>query len=125
MSYARSPRPDCSITIGMRPRPLGSSMSSSTSCRMNPAIWLALLGPHQIIEVGGRFFHLHLPHRPFYDVVLHHERLDFRQSGRVAVVPPDQLVRLLEALRVGLDRLADLLGLRVEVIAAHELGHED
>ena len=27
MSYARSPRPLCSITIGIRPRPLGSSIS--------------------------------------------------------------------------------------------------
>src|SRR5436190_3054156 len=100
------------MTMGISPRPSVSSWSDS--CLMNMALIPSLrglpptlLGSHELVELGRLVLDLHPAQGPFYDVVLHCERLELAQPGRFRVVPTDQLVGLLVALGMLLDEGAD------------------
>src|SRR5436305_11853873 len=107
MSSDRSPRPDCSMTIGTSP---SAWVSSALMGGMAPVSWVVLYRQkqmglavesasptarkggvssllHQLVERDLLLDHLRLGQDEIRDIVLDHDRLDFAQAARVAVVP--------------------------------------
>src|SRR5574340_1704200 len=106
MSYARSPRPLCSMTMGMRPSPRGSS--ALISLIVNSALLklgrryrsaLRRLRLHQSQERRRLILDRGPLQNPIDDVAFDRAHLVFVQAGRILVVPPDHCLGLLEALR--------------------------
>src|SRR5579862_720677 len=147
MSYARSPRPLCSITIGIRPRPWGSSMRLLSSMnetagkrrwprtkkmgprhpcvKRRPAT--GLCGParsHYLLERHRPIGDLRARHDPVDDVLLEHHRLEVTKPLGLLVMPAHHRLRLLVSLRgFGHDR-PHLVRLRVQVLPANELADD-
>src|SRR5574343_773443 len=101
MSYARSPRPLCSTTIGTRPRACGSQllalsifMSALVCCALvtfKTFVVFAtrsrlLLLAHQFIKNGSLVGNLGLDQHPRDYVVLDGDAFDFLQALRLSVV---------------------------------------
>src|SRR4249920_1752649 len=104
MSYARSPRPLCSITIGIRPRPVGS-------CILRLLMWCrlqcAMVSPCYMGSTCGRF-HKRCEtcravldpgplQRPADDVVFDRGEFEVVQALGLLIVPADDRVRLFVA----------------------------
>src|SRR5690348_17413984 len=130
MSYARSPRPLCSITIGMRPSPRGSSaLLSLMVCSFTlPSQFAAARAVrdrsrrrrlHQREERRRLVLHIRPLKRPVDDVAFDRPHFVFVQPLRLLVMPADHRVGLLEALRRFLDERAYLLGARVQLMLPH------
>src|SRR3954470_21262291 len=104
MSYARSPRPLCSITIGIRPRPLGSmGVLGKTSCGVSPRSaaaprrqsdsYVMAYRPlstarraHQFPEGGRLLVDLGSTEHPLDDISFDCQRFEFVQALRLLIV---------------------------------------
>src|SRR5574343_811572 len=109
MSYARSPRPLCSTTIGTRPKACGSQllalsifMSALVCCLLVvfetfvvfATVPRLLLLTHQFIKNGSLVGNLGLAENPGDHVVFDGDAFDFLQALRLSVVPADDFFRL-------------------------------
>src|SRR5258706_4741941 len=133
MSYARSPRPLCSITIGIKPSPLGSSALSlliRLLTRLNCPPFEAAAGAsrrrrlHQCRKLRRLIIHLGALQCPVDDVAFDRPDLVFVQPVGLLVVPADHRIRLLEALRRLLDECADLLWTRLQPVLPDDLAQD-
>src|SRR5574343_511896 len=123
MSYARSPRPLCSTTIGTRPKACGSKllalsifMSALLCCwlvvfktivvfsTMSRLLFLA----HQFVKSDGLVGHLGLAQHERNHVVLDRHAFHFLQALRLSVVPANDFFRLLVAGSIFLDQGTNL-----------------
>src|SRR5690606_31163398 len=76
---------------------------------------------HQFVEIERARGGLRLLQRPVDDVLLDDDRLDFGEPIAVGEIMTDDLARVLVGLRELLDLLADLLGLGLQSVLAHDL----
>src|SRR6185437_2763265 len=125
MSYARSPRPLCSITIGIRPSPLGSSIVRLRQwfVRALPARSAVAARPHHGIEGRRLVGHRRACEDPVDDVLLEHGGLEVAEALGLLVMPAYHGLRLLVGLRMLVHEFPDLLGPRFEMLVLHEFGH--
>src|SRR5689334_10997426 len=124
MSYARSPRPLCSITIGTRPRPCGSIMRCLVDVkggwneplpprfRKRTQAALASGGAHQLGEGGGLVLDLDFREHPVDHVALDRRGLELAQALVLLVMPAHHGLGLLVSLCGLGDQRLDLFGAR-------------
>src|ERR1700694_1092219 len=133
MSYARSPRPLCSITIGIKPSPFGSSFQPLLIVRA-PA-WLTHC-PLHLTVARARSSRRRLHQRrescrlildpcalqyPLDHIAFDRTHLVFVQPVGLLIMPPDHRFRQFETLGGFLDQHPDLLRSRLQLVLPDDL----
>src|SRR5438552_3298515 len=135
MSYARSPRPLCSITIGIKPSPFGSSFqpllivcSPASLDALSATFEKKLPGApsrgrrlHQCRESYRLIGYSRALQHPVDHVAFDRPYLVFVQAIGLLVMPPDHRLRLLETLCRFLDQCPDLFRSRLQLMLADDL----